>query len=425
MSDLAAYLAAAALLTFSVYRLSTDRRGGPNQVQRYGYCLMICLAAAMAMLAPATPRLMADAGVDQVAVILLGDSVRTAAISVLMFLACAVAGRPARGLPVVAAAVGQAAGITLFLAARPAIGPDDALVVHGAGRWLLAGHDLVFAGYAAWSLAAATAAFAREARRAGPGPVRTGIRLSLAALAVGMVWTAWTVDDVVHVLRTGIQDGSEDLVSNALGALCAAFIVAATLVAKWHAGYAAVRDRVHTYLVYRRLTPLWEAIRTELPQIALEDDRRLLFSGRSLDFALYRRVIEIHDGRLALRPYAPEHEPGRGRGPDTAPEADRGADRVVRKAEREAYRRADRGADRGAEPDTDREAFAEAASIAAALENRRAGRVGAPGAPVRHTEAARTVAVEAAWLAEVAAAFTRVRKSSDFPSSRPRTRSGS
>jgi hypothetical protein len=403
VSDLAAYLAAAALLTFSVYRLSTDRRGGPNQVQRYGYCLMICLAAAMAMLAPATPRLMADAGVDQVAVILLGDSVRTAAISVLMFLACAVAGRPARGLPVVAAAVGQAAGITLFLAARPAIGPDDALVVHGAGRWLLAGHDLVFAGYAAWSLAAATAAFAREARRAGPGPVRTGIRLSLAALAVGMVWTAWTVDDVVHVLRTGIQDGSEDLVSNALGALCAAFIVAATLVAKWHAGYAAVRDRVHTYLVYRRLTPLWEAIRTELPQIALEDDRRLLFSGRSLDFALYRRVIEIHDGRLALRPYAPERGPGRGPGygPDTALEADRGTDRA-----------ADRKTDRGAEPDTDREAFAEAASIAAALENRRAGRVGASGAPVRHAEAARSVAVEAAWLAEVAAAFTRVRKSS-------------
>ena len=51
--------------------------------------------------------------------------------------------------------------------------------------------------------------------------MRTGIRLSLVALAVGMVWTTWTVDDVVHVLRSGIQDGSEDLVSNALGAVCA------------------------------------------------------------------------------------------------------------------------------------------------------------------------------------------------------------
>ena len=154
--------------------------------------------------------------------------------------------------------------------------------------------------------------------------MRTGIRLSLVALAVGMVWTTWTVDDVVHVLRSGIQDGSEDLVSNALGAVCAAFIVAATLVAKWHAGYTTVRERAHAYLVDRRLTPLWEAIRAELPQIALGDDRRMLFGafgrfglfgrfgvlgGRSLDFALYRRVIEIHDGRLALRPYMPEHEP--------------------------------------------------------------------------------------------------------------------
>lgn len=375
MSDLAAYLAAVALLAFATYRLRTDRRGAPNQVQRYGYCLMICLALAMAMLAPSMPRLLADLGMDRMTVILLGDSVRTAAISVLMFMACAVDRRPVRGRPAVAAVVVQVVGIACFIAAQPAVGLDDALVAHGAGRWLLAAHDLAFAGYAAWSLAAATAAFGREARRTDPGPVRTGIRLSLVALAVGVVWTAWTVDDVVHVLRSGIQDGSEDLVSNALGALCAAFIVAATIVAKWHAGYTAARERVHTYLVYRRLTPLWEAIRTELPQIALDDDRRMPFGGRSLDFALYRRVIEIHDGRLALRPYAPGREP-------------EAIDVPL--------------------PGTNRDALVEAVSIAAALENHRAGRVRESGEPVRHAEAAGSIALEAAWLAEVATAFTRI-----------------
>jgi uncharacterized protein DUF6545 len=388
VSDLAAYLAAVALLTFATYRLSTDRRGVPNQVQQYGYCLMICLALAMAMLAPSMPQLLADLGMNRMAVILLGDILRTAAISVLMFMACAVDRRPVRGLPVVAAVVIQVVGIACFIAAQPAVGRDDALATHGTGRWLLAAHDLVFAGYAAWSLALATAAFGREARRTDPGPVRTGIRLSLVALTVGVVWTAWTVDDVVHVLRSGVQDGSEDLVSNALGALCATFIVAATIVAKWHAGYTAARERVHAYLVYRRLTPLWEAIRAELPQIALDDDRRMLFDGRSLDFALYRRVIEIHDGRLALRPYVPEREPE--------------AVGVL-------------------PPGANREALVEAESIAAALENHRAGRVRASGEPVHHAEAAGSIALEAEWLAEVATAFTRARKRFRLRPSRPRS----
>lgn len=208
----------------------------------------------------------------------------------------------------------------------------------------------------------AATAFGREARRTGPGPVRIGIRLSLAALSVGMAWTAWTVDDIVTVLRTGVQGGSEDLVSNALGALCAALIVAAALVAKWHAAYTGTRDRVQAYRVYRRLTPLWEALRAELPQIALDEGRRVLLGGgRSLDFAVYRRVIEIHDGRLALRPYAPY-------APDSRDSPDAPA----------------------------HEPQLEAASIAAALENHRAGRFPASGDSVHDADTVRSVSAEAA-----------------------------
>jgi hypothetical protein len=383
MSDLCAYLAAAALFAFAVYRLRTDRPAAPYQTQHYGYCLLICLALTMAMLAPSMPRSLAGLGLSHGAV-LLGDAVRTAAMSLLMFMACAVGRRPVRGLPVLAAVATQLASAALFLAARPAVGPDgDALLTDGTGRWLLAAYDALFAGYAAWALATAAAAFGREARRTGPGPLRTGIRLSLAALAVGMAWTAWTVDDIVIVLRTGVQDGSEDLVSNALGALCAALIVAAALVAKWHALYTGTRDRVRTYRVYRRLTPLWKAIRAELPQIALDADRRMPWGGRSLDFALYRRVIEIHDGRLALRPYAP------------------GTPRAL-SAESTA-------ADRH-EPRKYHGPHVEAAAIAAALENHRAGRFAAAGDSAHGPETVRTVTAEAAWLADVATAFSRICK---------------
>jgi hypothetical protein len=57
---------------------------------------------------------------------------------------------------------------------------------------------------------------------------------------------------------------------------------------------------------YRRLEPLWLALRRANPGVVLEppwSTRVDAWSPRSLDFRLYRRVIEIRDGALALRPY--------------------------------------------------------------------------------------------------------------------------
>jgi hypothetical protein len=53
---------------------------------------------------------------------------------------------------------------------------------------------------------------------------------------------------------------------------------------------------------YRLLGPLWRALRAEFPGIALDPSpRRLPFTAP--DGVLYRRMIEIWDGLLCLRPY--------------------------------------------------------------------------------------------------------------------------
>jgi hypothetical protein len=60
------------------------------------------------------------------------------------------------------------------------------------------------------------------------------------------------------------------------------------------------------YRAYRRLYPLWSALYRAAPEIALFPPRSLiadLFTFRGLEFLLYRRVIEIRDAFLALRPY--------------------------------------------------------------------------------------------------------------------------
>jgi hypothetical protein len=136
--------------------------------------------------------------------------------------------------------------------------------------------------------------------------------------------------------------------------------------------------------MYLALEPLWEALRAEIPGIVLEERRPTLRARGpkpSAEFALYRRVIEIHDGRFALRPYAPDQ------------------DEVAQQLARMS-----------AAPEGDGlGALAEAASIATALENLRAGRKlddpdarEVPLAPA----ASGTVAAEAAWLLEVTAAYT-------------------
>jgi hypothetical protein len=62
----------------------------------------------------------------------------------------------------------------------------------------------------------------------------------------------------------------------------------------------------HTHRAYRRLYPLWATLADAAPQIVLTPPASRwvdVVDPRNLDFRLYRRVVEIRDGYLALRPY--------------------------------------------------------------------------------------------------------------------------
>jgi hypothetical protein len=66
------------------------------------------------------------------------------------------------------------------------------------------------------------------------------------------------------------------------------------------------RTRVDQLSAYRALEPLWSALRDAFPGIALhspaEGDSAAV---GDVDYRLYRRMVEIWDGHLALRPYLP------------------------------------------------------------------------------------------------------------------------
>ncbi|MFJ8313016.1 MULTISPECIES: MAB_1171c family putative transporter [unclassified Streptomyces] len=301
MADALPYLSGLALISFGVFRWAALRGKRSETALRHAHRFAFCLGAALLVLAPATARTL-ERAVDLPGLpMLVGDVLRTLAVSCLGLLACRSVRRQA-----VAAGLTLLTLVTLFASAHVRHSAGE-LLVDAGDRSVLAAYDMTLILYPAWHLTALGRALLRRSRRTGPGTLRTGMRLLVAGTAVGVAWTAWGLDDVRLALLTGRQSDGDDPLSIALGLLCAALVVSGGSAAAW----PWLRHRWWTYRTYRELTPLWSALHRAFPDIALPHPR----PRPGIRFALYRRVIEIHDGLLLLRPHlhAPPHPE-----PDTA-----------------------------------------------------------------------------------------------------------
>ncbi|GAA1945615.1 MAB_1171c family putative transporter [Kitasatospora viridis] len=395
-ADLEAYLSATLFLLFAAQRMHAARAHPDDQAQRYAIGFALCMGAALVALAPATVAAISRAGAgppDSVKV--FGDDLKTLAVSLLVLLAL---GLRARSEPEarprlrrwirrwLAAALAVPALMALCMRGAGLAMRGDALVVHGTGRWLLACYDVLFMGYPVCCLVVLGAVLTRQARLVEAGLLRTGLRLMTAAVGVGVVWSLWTLDDVADVLIRGSQGVGEDTPSNVLGVLCASFAVGGATVTvwgatRWGARITAPLRWLRARRRYRALGPLWSALHTAVPGIALAPRPNRRPPLRAAEFALYRRIIEIRDGQLALRPHLPAELP-----------------EWITAA-------AGEGDPHGA--------VLEAAALAAALESRRCGRRAAECQEWAPQELAGTVDAEATWLLQVAAAFTGSRLVAD------------
>lgn len=98
---------------------------------------------------------------------------------------------------------------------------------------------------------------------------------------------------------------------------CAAFgsiiFVAGLTMPGWGRHASGVHTWLRAYRDHRRLYPLWRALYSAFPEIALDPPstrtRWKEFSPRDIPYRLYRRVVEIQDGCRALRPHLAPHPP--------------------------------------------------------------------------------------------------------------------
>ncbi|MGW6739987.1 MAB_1171c family putative transporter [Streptomyces sp. NPDC055025] len=386
MGEVLAYCPAAVAIAVGWYELRLARRGGSSSAVRLLCWFGLTMGAAMVLLAPTTVTVAqlfvpgAAAGFH-----LAGRELEMAAMAFLPQAALRLTPRPPvrmAGLWHLGTTAVVLAGCpVLFLVARPDV-VGSTVTTDAAGSLWFAAFDSVFTVYTLFCLVLFTVPVGLHARGLPPGPLRTGLRLICAGAVVGLLWGLWGLTSVVSMVRTHRQGAGLEPVALALGTGCLVLAALGVTAARWGPALAAPADWLRPYRDLRALEPLWSALHAVVPGTALGVSWRWAgrVDPRAAEFALYRRVVEIRDGYLALRPYL---DP-----------------RIELWVEGALIR--------FPVPPAGLAATVEAATIAAALESARAGRRYGDGAAAGLTSppAEDTVDAEAAWLIRVAEAFT-------------------
>ncbi|SEF35738.1 hypothetical protein SAMN05421837_108333 [Amycolatopsis pretoriensis] len=361
------------------YKLVEARRSQPVRTMWFLAGFGICIATGIIVLTPATAALAGPGPVAEWVLSLAGDELKLGAIGfAVAFTQSVWRGEGARLAP---HALFTGATMVLlavcFTLSRPRRVGDDTVFSPDGLPFALA-DKVVFLVYSLISLGVLIAVFARSAWHAEPGPLRTGLWLLLVGVVAAFAWTFWDVDDVRQLARTARIGAREDLPSSVLAAATIGFVAAGATLSAWSPAVSSVLGRVRAYRAYRRIEPLWTALRAAVPGIALDPGREL---AGGAEFALYRRVIEIRDGHLALRAHFDPELPAR----------------------------AETAARRAGVRDADLAPTVEAVALAAAIEAGREGRRFEP--PLREpadlAEADADVDAEAAWLVRVSRAWRR------------------
>ena len=111
------------------------------------------------------------------------------------------------------------------------------------------------------------------------------------------------------MVALGFEPGLDLTRINPVAELVQAVTVLLTVTGGVAVSYPRARSALIAYRSLLALRPLWKAMRDAFPAIILFSPRRAVIELAGVDdvhLRLYRRVIEIRDGMLALREHLPE-----------------------------------------------------------------------------------------------------------------------
>ncbi|GAA0581982.1 hypothetical protein GCM10010172_78790 [Paractinoplanes ferrugineus] len=228
---------------------------------------------------------------------------------------------------------------------------------------------VVLEGFLGWVLGTTTVLFWSVAPQAPAGLPRLGLRAISVGCAMVALYAAFKTALIVAAPRTDFADFHRKAVYLQAGGTLIAVAGACVPAAR------RSREIIRAYWSLLALRPLWKAMRDAFPEVILFTPRRAVIELAGVDdvhLRVYRRVIEIRDGMMALRPYLSDESP------------------------------------ENADP-----AEAEAAAIALALRRHAAGAPNAHG--VEFAPVGPEMSDEVAWLSRVSGAYRRLRTAAPTP----------
>ncbi|MGW4291054.1 MAB_1171c family putative transporter [Streptomyces sp. NPDC004673] len=182
--------------------------------------------------------------------------------------------------------------------------PLDFTLYYAHDDWYAAYLTLYVTAYTVGEVFLARACW-RLARRSTRGSVRVGLRIVALGATVTLGYSAVRIGNVIAgAFNTSLAEWEG--FAWTCGDVGAMLTLIGWLVPTISDQGQSARYRVKQYRSYYGLRPLWLAFYSEAPEIELpihrvDPDQRRRF--RRISIRLYRRAIEIRDGRFVIRPY--------------------------------------------------------------------------------------------------------------------------
>lgn len=132
--------------------------------------------------------------------------------------------------------------------------------------------------------------------------LRRGLRITAVGAAFALLYST---NKIVYLIAywASYQPTGERQIAAVLVTIGALLITIGLTMPAWGPTLKITR-RWEDFHSYRQLEPLWRDLIAALPELELDPTlRRSSTAARDIEYALTRRVAEIRDGRLALRPY--------------------------------------------------------------------------------------------------------------------------
>lgn len=172
-------------------------------------------------------------------------------------------------------------------------------LVQNAHRPLVAIYGFLYVATLLVTIGEITRMCLRYSRVSGCRWLRRGLRTTGIGALIYSV-TVWSRGFSMVAVHLGLNPLEWEVLTPAAAGIGMALIIAGLTMPCWGPHVSDLCLLWDNYCTYRRLYPLWRDLYKAFPGIALHPPTR---SMTHLNYRLYRRVIEIRDGLLALRSY--------------------------------------------------------------------------------------------------------------------------